>query len=47
MEIDGAWVRATRSAAGAAKKVSATTPTNPKTTLWAAPEAGLAPRSTW
>jgi transposase len=38
--VDGASVRATRSAAGADKKVSTGTPTNPKTTHWfAASEA--------
>jgi transposase len=45
--VDGANVRATRAAAGAGKKVSSGTPTNPKTTLWAAAEAGLEPSSTW
>jgi transposase len=45
--VDGANVRATRAAAGAGKKVSRGTPTNRKTTLWAAAEAGLEPSSTW
>lgn len=45
--VDGASVRAARAAAGAAKKVFATTKTNPKTTRWAAAEAGLDPSSTW
>ena len=37
--IDGTSVRATRSAAGATKKVSRTIPTNPRTTPWVAREA--------
>lgn len=50
--VDGASVRAARAAAGARKKVASGaavngTRTNPKTTLWAAGEAGLEPRSTW
>src|SRR5271168_3289717 len=45
--VDGASVRASRAAAGAGKKVSSGTPTNRKTTLWAAAEAGLEPSSTW
>ena len=45
--VDGASVRAARAAAGADKKVSAATRANPKTTLWAAAEAGLDPSSTW
>ncbi len=45
--IDGANVRAARAAAGANKKVSTGTPTNRRTTLWAAPEAGLDRSSTW
>ena len=45
--IDGQNVRASRSAAGASKKVSSATPTNPKTTLWAAREADSAANSTW
>jgi len=45
--VDGASVRATRAAAGAGKKVSGGTRMNPKTTHWAAAEAGLDPSSTW
>src|SRR5215210_5468844 len=45
--VDGASVRAARAAAGADKKASAATRTNPRTTLWAAAEAGLDPSSTW
>jgi transposase len=45
--VDGAAVRASRAAAGADKKVSTATPTNRRTTRWAAAEAGLAPNSTW
>lgn len=45
--VDGASVRATRAAAGADKKVSSGTPTNPPTTHWAAAEAGLDRSSTW
>ena len=45
--VDGASVRAARAAAGADKKVSAATPTSPKTTRWAAAEAGLDRNSTW
>ncbi len=45
--VDGANVRAARAAAGANKKVSSGTRTNPKTTLWAAAEAGLEPSSIW
>ena len=45
--IDGANVRAARAAAGADKKVSNRTPTNQRTTLWAAAEAGLDRSSTW
>ena len=45
--IDGANVRAARAAAGANKKVSTGTPTNRRTTLWAAAEAGLDRSSTW
>ena len=37
--IDGTSVRATRSAAGATKKVSKRTPTSPRTTPWVAREA--------
>ena len=45
--VDGASVRASRSAAGAGKKVSSGTKTNRPTTLWAAAEAGLDRSSTW
>ncbi|MGC8553544.1 MAG: hypothetical protein ACP5O7_11865, partial [Phycisphaerae bacterium] len=45
--VDGASVRASRAAAGASKKVSATTRTNRPTTLWAAAEAGLDRNSIW
>lgn len=45
--VDGANVRAARAAAGANKKVSTGTPTSPKTTRWAAAEAGLDRSSTW
>ncbi len=45
--IDGANVRAARAAAGAGKKVLTGTPTNRRTTLWAAAEAGLDRNSTW
>jgi transposase len=45
--VDGASVRASRAAAGAEKKVSHCTPTNPRTTRWAAREAGLDRSSTW
>jgi transposase len=45
--VDGAVVRASRSAAGADKKVSSATQTNRKTTRWAARAAGLDPSSTW
>ena len=45
--VDGASVRATRAAAGADKKVSSDTPTNRRTTRWAAAEAGLDRSSTW
>ena len=45
--VDGAHVRAARAAAGADKKVSNAIPTSPKTTLWAAAEAGLDRSSTW
>jgi transposase len=45
--IDGANVRAARAAAGADKKVSSATPTNRRTTHWAAAEAGLDRNSTW
>ena len=45
--VDGASVRAARAAAGADKKVAGGTRRNPRTTLWAAAEAGLGPSSTW
>lgn len=45
--VDGANVRAARAAAGADKKVSSCTPTNRRTTRWAAAEAGLDRNSTW
>jgi len=45
--IDGSNVRASRSAAGASKKVPATTPMSRKTTRWVAREADSAPSSTW
>ena len=45
--VDGANVRAARAAGGAAKKVSRVTPTNRRTTRWAAAEAGLDRSSTW
>ena len=45
--IDGANVRASRAAAGADKKVSTGTPTNRRTTHWAAAEAGLDRSSIW
>jgi transposase len=45
--VDGANVRGTRAAAGAGKKVSNDTPTNRRTTRWAAVEAGLDRSSTW
>jgi transposase len=45
--IDGSNVRASRSAAGASKKVPASTPKNRRTTRWVAREADTAPSSTW
>ena len=45
--VDGANVRAARAAAGAEKKVSNSTWTSPRTTLWAAAEAGLDRSSIW
>jgi len=45
--VDGACVRASRAAAGAEKKVSSTTPTNQRTTRWAARAAGLDRNSMW
>ena len=44
--VDGASVRASRAAAGAAKKVSGCIRANPGTTRWAAAEAGLDRSST-
>lgn len=45
--VDGASVRAARAAAGADKKVLTGIPTNRRTTLWAAAEAGLDRSSIW
>lgn len=45
--VDGASVRASRAAAGADKKVPIGTPTNRRTTRWAAAAAGLDRSSTW
>jgi transposase len=45
--VDGASVRAARAAAGADKKVCRDIPASPKTTHWAAAEAGLDRSSTW
>jgi len=45
--VDGTSVRATRAAAGADKKVSSGTPTNPPTTRWVAAGAGSGRSSTW
>ena len=45
--VDGANVRAARAAGGADKKVSSATPTNRRTTRWAAAEAGLDRNSMW
>jgi len=45
--VDGSSVRAARAAAGADKKVSRGTATNPPTTHWVAAAAGLDPSSTW
>src|SRR5579864_7788727 len=45
--VDGANVRAARAAAGAEKKVSNSTPTSRRTTVWAAAEAGLDRNSMW
>ena len=45
--IDGSSVRATRAAAGAAKKAAVGTRKSRKTTLWAAREADSAASSTW
>jgi transposase len=45
--IDGSIVRASRSAAGASKKVSSAPPKNLKTMHWGAREADSAAKSTW
>jgi transposase len=45
--LDGSSVRATRAAAGAAKKVSGVTRTNPGTTRWVARAADSRASSTW
>ena len=45
--IDGSSVRASRASAGATKKASGNTATNPKTTRWAAQKADSAASSTW
>src|SRR2546430_2989675 len=45
--VDGANVRASRAAAGADKKVSSATPTSPRTTRWAAAEAGFGRKFMW
>jgi len=45
--IDRSNVRAARAAGAADKKVSRSTPENPRTTRWAAAEAGLDRSSTW
>jgi len=45
--VDGASVRASRAAAGAAKKVLPRTRTNRRTTRWAARAAGLDRSSMW
>ncbi|MDB5301719.1 MAG: transposase [Phycisphaerales bacterium] len=45
--VDGASVRAARAAAGADKKAASATATSPRTTRWAAAEAGLDRSSTW
>ena len=45
--VDGSNVRAARAAGGADKKASRATPTNRRTTRWAAAEAGLDRSSTW
>ncbi len=45
--LDGSSVRASRAAAGALKKVSDDTRTNPATTRWAAREADSRANSTW
>lgn len=45
--VDGSNVRASRAAAGAKEKASPSTPASPRTTVWAAAEAGSGPSSTW
>lgn len=45
--VDGTQVRASRAAGGASKKASGSTRESPRTTLWAAREAGLGASSTW
>lgn len=45
--IDGTQIRAARAAAGADKKVSDVTPSNPPITRWVAAEAVSAPNSIW
>jgi transposase len=45
--VDGTHIRASRAAAGADKKVSNVTPTNPQTMRWAAAEEGLDRSCMW
>ena len=45
--VDGSIVRASKSAAGASKKASSSTPRSPQTTVWAAQEGDSAANSTW
>lgn len=45
--VDGSNVRASKSAAGAEKKVSPMSRRSPRTTPWAAAKVDLAPNSTW
>jgi transposase len=45
--VDGSIVRASRSAAGASKKVSSSIRKSPETTVWAAQEVDSAASSTW
>ena len=45
--LDGSNVRASKSAAGAEKKVSTASRPSPPITRWAAAKADLAPNSTW
>jgi transposase len=45
--VDGSIVRASRSAAGASKKVSSSTRKSLETTVWAAQEGDSAASSTW